>query len=292
MTENRSESDSGTKRRTLLATSGVGLSTSLVGCLHRGGFGRREDETITPSAATATAPPNECGPAALSLSELLGDESGEESRCPDGARPSVAIENERTEDVTAAVDITKDGALTESYTLESGERVIEPRAFHATESGLFRTAETRGTVRIEGEPEREVVWPARSCYRHAIAIVPDGLEIGWVEPLSGTGDVDHDCYAGDSALLRIYSLGTSRTIDVTIVDSCAETETTETFEVPESREESVVTPDLLTNGGVYEITVDVRNGPTKTHSFDEDCRGISVTVDEDGELRITTMSAL
>ncbi|OVE83524.1 hypothetical protein [Natronolimnobius baerhuensis] len=269
-------------RRDLFAIAGSGVTIPVVGCLQRGSS---NTDVLTPSPSIDTEAPADCGPAALSLSERLGDNPGDEGPCPEDAKPAIAVENERDEDVTVSVDIDHDDALTESYALDSGERVLERQAFQSVESGWFGSTELRATIQIENEPDREVVWPDRSCYRHAIAIVPDGLEIGWIEPLDGVGDIDHDCYTGDTVSFRLESLGEVRTVSVTIVDVCAETETTETVDAG-AYEEGVWLSDVLTNGGVYEITVSVENGPTETYAFDAECGGLNAVIDEDGDLDV------
>lgn len=231
---------------------------------------------MTPSSASPSNPDDGCGPAALSLSELFTDETGDRSFCFDGATPSLAIENERDETLTVTVDVETDGAITETYTLESGERVVERNAFEAK-------ARLTGTVTVDGEGEQSIEWPERSCYRHGIALTPDGIEIGRIEPLSGPGDTQHDCYPGDGVPLRVRSAD-ARTVTVEITDLCTGTNVTETLEP--NADETARLDDVLANGGTYTVAVDVEGGQSRTHEFREDCWGVSVAVDGDGTVRV------
>ncbi|WP_259532850.1 hypothetical protein [Halalkaliarchaeum sp. AArc-CO] len=86
----------------------------------------------------------------------------------------------------------EDGELAETYMLEPGERVVKASGFEAR-------SEVSGRVTIDGEERHRLLWPERSCYRHGIALGSEAIETGWVEPLEGPGDTQHDCYAGVDA---------------------------------------------------------------------------------------------
>lgn len=264
-------------RRQLLTTAGVALSASYSGCI---GNVDGEDP-VTPSSGTTSEVSDDCGPAEYSLSELFTTEIGDPSSCFTGATPSVAIENERDETLTVTVNIDNEDAITETYTLASDERIVERSAFEA-EAGVT------GIVSIDGEVEQRVEWPDRSCYRHGIALTPDGVEIGLVEPLRGPGDTQHDCYAGDDALVSVHSVGESRTITVKIVDLCAETASTQTVDL--SADESERVTGALTTGGMYDVTVDVKDGDSQTYEFYEGCWGVEISIEEDGEVRLHEMA--
>lgn len=264
-------------RRTLLAAVPA-AATPVVGCLDDGSGGGEagSDDAVTPSSDDDAEPDDGCGPAAQSLSDLLTRETGDPADCPDSASTSFALENERDESLEVSVDVEGEDALAGTYALEPGERVVEG-------SALEPAAEVAGTVTVDGE-ETAVSWPDRSCYRHGIALTPDGVENGWVEPLQGPGDTQHDCYAGDDALLRVGSVGESRTVAVTVVDRCAGTEVTETFEVDADGSEQA--RGLLTNGGAYDLEIDVEEGESATHEFADDCWGAVIGVEADGEVRV------
>jgi hypothetical protein len=143
------------------------------------------------------------------------------------------------------------------------------------------------TVTIEGETASGS-WEGRSCYRHGIAIGPDEVEFSLVEPLSGPGDTQHDCYAGDDASIRIYNGGTERTVSLRVVDQCTGTTTTETFEMAPDDVESV--GDAIENGGVYDATVSAEGGGEDTYEFENDCWGVSASIDTDGEVTVRRMA--
>lgn len=271
------------KRRDLLSTTAVGLTTPLVGCSGTN-TNRNGEVSMASSASTAPQSPAGCGPAAIPLSELLTDETGDDSVCPSDGSPSFAIENERDATVSVTVDINQDGALTETYTLAPGERAIESRAFQI-DDGLFQRGGIRTTVRIQDESEHEINWPAWSCYRHGVAITPDGLRAGWIEPLDGVGDIQHDCYAGDETVIQVYSLERPHTLTITVRDLCAGTETTETYDFDADVTELL--SGFLLSGGRYEILVDVEDGPSDTYEYDGECRDVIVEVRDHDNLVIS-----
>lgn len=275
-------------RRTLLSAVAAGGGAVLAGCLAdrngsdgADGSGGTDESNGTdgptlPSPAEPTTT-GDCGPADAPLSSLLGDETGDPGFCFEGARPDLAIANERDESVTANVRID---ALDASYELEPGERVVERRAFEAA-------ADREATVMLEGSDETFAGrWDARSCYRHGLAVTDDGLEIGWIEPLRGPGDTQHDCYPGTGARLEVGNLGGIRTVTVIVEDRCAGTKTEETIELEKGRE---TIEDALVNGGNYDVTVDVHDGGEASYEFREGCWGVSAQVEEDGSVRITSI---
>ena len=267
-------------RRQILATTGFALSTSVAGCITDT---RRTtgDSPITPAPGTPPSSSGDCGPAERSVSELLTAETGDSSYCPEAAEPSLAVENERDEHHTVTVELSTEEGFTESYTLDPDERAVESTAFRTE-------AEISGTVRIDDDERYSVTWPDRSCFRHGIALTPDGIEIGWIEPLSGPGDTQHDCYAADTAQLRLISAGKARTVTVTVADRCANSESTKTVEL--AADEVETSNDTLTNGGMYTLTVDVHDGGSETYDFHETCWGVSALVDEAGEIRMENIS--
>lgn len=257
------------KRRHLLSTAGLVALSPLVGA----------DDPVRPSESDASVPDGDCGATTLSVSERLTADHGDppvhyvDSR----TTPSLVVQNERPDRVTVTVDIDQRDALTETYTLEPGERVVERSAVRVDWN-------VTSTVRIEGEGERRVAWPHQSAYRHGIALTLDGLEVGWIPPLDGVGDVQHDCYAGDEAPLQLVSLGDARTVTVDVVDLCTTAETTETVELGADGGESL--SNVLTSGGLYDVTVAVEDGPTETYEYREECGGLEAAVDENGNLYI------
>lgn len=269
------------KRRTLLAGAGSALSLSVAGCIDdiRSGDDGSGDPG-SPSDGTPRERGDHCGPASQSLSELLAEEAGDASICPADAAPSFALENERETEVTVSVNVGDGDGLAETYTLPPGERVVEPAAFETH-------PDLAGTITV-GTAETEVAWPDRSCYRYGVSLTPDGVENGWVEPLRGPGDTQHDCYAGDDAVVYVRSEGENRTVEVTVTDRCDGGETTETFELDAGETEQ--TRELLTNGGVYDIDVDVEDGGSESYEFREECWGLDVTVAADGEVSMQRLA--
>ena len=262
------------KRRALLATTGTALAAPLGGCLAPGPDSGSSDDVLTPSAASASAPPDGCGPADRPLSALLVDDPGRQPACYDGAEPAFTAMNERTEPVTLSVALGDDGHFAERYELASGERVVHGRAFDAA-------PDITGTVTVAGE-EWAVRWPERACYHHAVAVTPEGIQIGWLEPIDGPADTQHDCYPGDSASVQVWSSGGSHEVTVTIEDQCAETTDTETFGL--SGEESEWLSGVLVSGGTYTVTVSVADGEEDAYAFRDGCGGVAAAIDEAGQI--------
>lgn len=263
------------KRRALLATAALGGGAILGGCLDEAGESDDGNGSEPPTGSSGETPAGDCGPAADPLSELLGDDSGDLDACFEGATPDLVVENGRGDALAATVAV--DDVFEESYDLEPGERAIERGPFEAA-AGL------EVTVTLEDGIELTESWDERSCYRHGVAITDDGLEVGWVEPLQGPGDTQHDCYPGSDAPLEVGNVGEPRTVTVTIEDRCAGTSTTETLELEADDGDRL--DGLLESGGVYDVTVDVEGGEAETYEFHEGCWGVSALVDEDGGVRI------
>lgn len=231
--------------------------------------------TETPVGRTPSEPEDpDCGPAELSVSELLSDDPGDPGPCFEGATPSFAVENEREEAVELDLELEAATTFEATYSLAPGERAVESRAFETA-------PDVAGTVTVDDET-RTVSWPERSCHRYGVALLPDGVEIGWIEPLSGPGDTQHDCYPWADVPLEIGSAGVDRTITATVVDRCSSETTTETVSVAADERERI--EDVLTSGGVYDVTIDVDDGDERTHTFRELCWGVVAGVGEDGEI--------
>lgn len=268
-------------RRTVLSSVVAGIgATATAGCLGR------NDSAPTPSDGSElpeNEPSGSCGLAAEPLSSRFVNDGGTDA-CFDGAEPSLAVANERDEPVEAAVEISAHGSdepvLSGRYNLDPGERTVERRALPAH-------GERTARVTIDGGTESGS-WGEASCYRHGIAIGPDEVGFGLVAPMSGPGDTQHDCYAGDGAAIRIYNGGAARTVRLQVVDHCAGTTATEPFEMEPDGVESV--RDAIVNGGVYDVTVSAEDGGEGTYEFANDCGGLSASIDSDGGVEIWGMA--
>ena len=261
-------------RRRILATTGVTFAGSLAGCLDREpGI---EADRITPTSRESTGTEEDCGPAAQPLSALLSEDAGDSEHCFDGATPSFAVENERGEAVTVDFDLETENGFAETYDLDAGERAVESSAFESQQ----RIA---GTVHVDGVGWT-VEWSERSCRRYGVAVVPYGVEIGWIEPLEGPGDTQHDCYPWAPIPVEVGSAGEGRTVAVTITDLCAETAIEETIEIATDDRERI--DDALVSGGVYDVTVDVDGGDSRTRELRDVCWGVVAAISETGEIRI------
>lgn len=267
------------KRRDLLAVGSGTTALALAGCPDALASSPEDDEgeALTPVDREPGEPEGEgCGPASLPLSELLTDRIGDQDACFEGAEPSLVIQNERAAAVEASVDLDAEGGLSGTYSLDPGERAVEPSAFVTAES-------VSGTVTVDDE-EWAVEWPERACYRYGIAIVPDAVEIGWVQPIQGPGDTQHDCYPGTPLDLEIGAIDGEWTVTATVTDRCTVTDREETVTVsPDGRRRL---EDVFESGGVYDVTIDVDGGGSTTKAFREVCWGVSATVEADGGIRL------
>ena len=264
-------------RRQLLAAATGTAAYSLAGCaeLLAGGTNEATPNPVTPiDRDEAEVPPADCGPADQPLSERLTNVSGNEDACFKGATPSLVIENERDESVDLDVDLGEQFA--DEYTIAAGDRRYESNAFEAT-------ADIEGRVTIDGD-DWELVWADRSCYRYGIAITSEGPVIGWVKPITGPGDTQHDCYPGASIPLTIGSEAGAWTVSATIRDTCSDSTDDRTVTLEDDEHERI--DDLLTSGGAYEVTIDVADGETEKISFDAVCWGVTASIRSDGTVRL------
>lgn len=235
------------------------------------------DEALIPE------PTGDCGQATTALSTLLGRDPGESSFCNEDLSPSFAIENERSErvDVTVEVRTGEDILATLDYRLEAGERVVERYVERAADPdrGVTVAEFDAVAVTVDGE-EYTGTWDEPSCYRRAVAVVPGGVEVGYVEPMTGPADTMHDCYAGDSKQLRFSVEGASREVHVVLVDHCAE----EVIEASYTLDPGITADqDALVGGERYDLVVDVEDGSHTIYEYDEQCPGLYVTISPDGD---------
>ncbi|GAB3040280.1 hypothetical protein GCM10025298_31960 [Natronobiforma cellulositropha] len=239
----------------------------------RGGDGR-----LVPLEDLETPPLDDgCGPAAYPLSALLSRERGRHSRdpCFDGATTALAVENERDGPVDAAVTVTTSSGSTvleRSYRLSAQERRLESNVLDGNET---HTA----TVTIDGE-STTASWDGPSCYRHGLAILPEGLAIGYVEPDGGIGDTQYDCYAGDDTVLFLSNDGLARTVAVEVVDDCHGETADRTLEVGAGERARI--DGVLEAGGRFTVRIDVAGDRTASFTLSAVCRGVEVRIDEDG----------
>lgn len=278
-------------RRKLLAFIGAGSSVGIAGCLgdaetpdsQDGNEPTREAVSTTQTESneevTLPQPTGECGPAAMPQSARFVDEGGDSSYCYEGAEASLAIENERDETLPVGVKIVtaQETVFEVSYTLSPNERIIERSVLTAHET---HTA----SVTVDGEDAVTGEWGDVSCFRHGISLTPEAVEFGLIPPLSGPGDTQHDCYAGDSAQIAVSTDDVPQTVTVSIVDHCKETVDEETVTLAPNRFERI--HDLLLNGGIYDVVVAVDGGHAAIYNFQEECWGVSAQIDEEGKVTV------
>lgn len=273
-------------RRTLLTAIAVGGGAILAGCLEddpvdqndaddSGGDERSDDGETNTWVADVPEPTGDCGIAASSIREYLIEDpataEGADPHCMQGARPSIVVENARESSLSATVEIDS-AAYERTVELESGERHVDSGAFEVDES-------VTGSVTI-GDETHSVAWDAWSCYRHAIVIDESDVVAGWIEPLSGVGDIEHDCYAGAEAILAVGNEGDSREVRIYVTDHCDETTDEKTIDI--EADGRVRIEDSLVAGGLYDVTVETADGEWERYSFDEECWGIEAIVDDGG----------
>lgn len=260
--------------------AGTSTTSALAGCPDTLATTLGDEETsepITPVDRSPSTPEREtCGSASLTLPERLSNEAGDPAACFDGAEPGLAIENGRDETIDVAIALATETDLPESISLDAGERIVETGAFVADDS-------VTGTLTV-GDEEWELEWTEWSCYRHGVAVFEDDIEIGWIEPIHGPGDTQHDCYPGTSIPLEVGVADEKRTVTVTVVDRCAESDWEETVIVAADDREGF--DDVIESGGVYEVSIDVEDGSAEQQEFHDVCWGITASVDEDGEIRL------
>lgn len=176
------------------------------------------------------------------------------------------------------MEVAADGetVFERSYSLEAGERAIEQEVGPA---GDLESV----TVTAGDAGSRSGEWAGTACYRHTAVLTGEGLETGYVSPLAGPGDTQHDCYAGDPAPIVLHS-ETARTATVTVVDHCRESVDEETVEFEGDGVARL--EDALTNGGRYDVVVEVEDGGAAAAGFHDACWGLSVSIDGDGDVEI------
>lgn len=138
-----------------------------------------ERPTVSTDEVTIPSPTGTCGAAAEPQSAKFVDDGGDDSpACREGAEPSLAIENERNEQLTLAVEVASDEIpiFEESYTLSPVDRIVEQHALSAHEK---HTA----SVVVDGEESVAGEWAEISCYRHGISVTAKDIEFGHVPPL-------------------------------------------------------------------------------------------------------------
>ncbi|MFC4989876.1 MULTISPECIES: hypothetical protein [Saliphagus] len=230
--------------------------------------------------ASVPEPDGNCGPDAEPLSSALLDRVDQnEGVCHEDLTPSFVVANEREGAVTAAVEITsgEEPIFEGSYSLGASERAIEQDVGAAADLESV-------TVTVEGDEELSGGWVGTACYRHAAVLTDDGLATGYVSPLAGLGDTQHDCYAGDPVSIRVSNEGSPRTATITVVDHCRESVVEESL--PLEDEGVARLEDALTNGGRYDVAVEVEEGGVAVEEFRDACWGLSVSIDGEGEPEI------
>lgn len=275
------------ERRRLLAMAALGVG-SLTGCIADGTAPQSTEpsnDTETPTATPTDddvvipTPTGRCGTAAVPQSAQFVDDGGGSPACFEGAEPSLAIENEREDEITVDLELAPesgDETMFEArYTLASGERVVEQRTLVAQKDYTARVTLGDGETATGS-------WTGTSCYRHGISLTPDGVSFGLVPPLSGPGDTQHDCFAGDAATISLRSEAVAQTVTVHVVDHCEEAVVDETITVAADGVERL--DDVIENGGLYDVIFAVDDGGVETFEFDNQCWGISAAVDENGNV--------
>lgn len=273
-------------RRRLLAAvaTGSGAVVAGAGCLADRFDPARTgtDDGRSPGTnAASTSAADECGVGDEPLAALLTDDPGDGDACPSDPSPSFAVENDRDEQVRVIVTFGDGGSFERTYDLEPGDRAVEGRGV-PTKDGL------RATVVVEsedGDPdESTATWDHRSCKRHAVVVSEDGLETGYVDPIAGPIDTQHDCYAGDVVPIRVYNDGATRAVTVRVDDRCAGERVEERLSLEPDDVERV--DDAIENGGVFDVTLELADGTAETYRFHEECWGLSASIDADGAVTI------
>ena len=284
------------RRRTLLAAGA--FLTSLSGCLNRGDISNNDDtssdnesslddhpDTTVPLDSIETPSLGEnCGPSELPLSALLTDrrrrpDAYDETCNHSSAITSLAIENERDQPIDVRVGIeSADRAyqFDEEYTLESDQRIVEEYEISAHDDYAV-------TIDIEGGETVTGTWEGSSCFRRGIAILPDGAAIGYVEPFFGPGDASYDYYAGDDAMVIVRNGDSPQKLYIQIDDLCRDETVEKVMDIDPDGHASL--HDLLTVGGVYEVTVEVEDGESATERFDKLKRPLRITISDYGRIR-------
>lgn len=282
------------QRRHLLAAAGGALAGGLAGCL---GVGERPEirTAIDRPRADRSEPGAGCSDALQRpLSERLIDDPGEDPGERHGtcSEPALAVANVRAAavDVELELPLARDRARKPSQQrqieagleLQPGERVV---LRHAVEPG----APLAGTVVVDGD-EHAVEWPARSCRRHGLAIVPDGVEIGWIEPAAGWGGPQHFCYVGETLPVRVRNRGGARTVRVAIEDPCTGSERSQRFAF--ASEGSKLLDEPAVTGRDYEIEVDGIRVDAASATYEGHCQPPQVLIDRDGAVEVRPLGIM
>lgn len=293
------------RRRAVLRNASVGLGALAAGCSGLSGTtGDPETTTRTPGEQTSRTSPEPtttrrslpweepCGAVTRPVSErLLNEPDPEHEDCntPSG----FVVANERESAVEAWVTVSGNpiedehdpgmGPENEPYRLDAGERNV----VSYTDETAFHTAEgTTVTVDVWDETYTET-WSGASCYRSAVVIGPDGIEVGWLEPVGGLGDPQHSCYAGDVAGIGLHNERPSESrITVSVERPCLGTSDAVSVSLPGG--ESYLVDDLLVSGGHYLGTVSLADGPERSFAFPGagNCWGMNVFVTSDADIEI------
>ena len=284
------------RRRTIIAAGA--FLTPLSGCLNRGdvlhgddtssdddsSLDDHPDTTVSLDSIETPSLGENCGPSEFPLSALLTDQrrrpDADDERCNhSGAITSLAIENERDQpiDVTVGIESAdRSYQFDEGYALESDQRIVEEYEISAHD-------EYAVTIDIEGGETVTGTWEGKSCFRRGIAILPDGAAIGYVEPFFGPGDASYDYYAGDDAMLIVSNGNSPQTVHVQIDDLCRDETIEKVMEIDPDGIASL--DDILTVGGVYEVTVEVEDGESATELFDGLKRALWITISDYGRIQ-------
>ena len=284
------------ERRELLCGVAAGGAV-LAGCLDAARGGSDDDSTAptddgpgdgtsengSGAETTGASASGDCA-AAVPLSEQLTDEVPDDQHvvCSDDREPSLVVANEREEATTVVVEAGEGAKRVEIGPLElaPGERSVHSRVVAA---GAFD--ELAATV--DGE---STTWdPEESgplCYRRGAVVTDDGVEFGYIEPLAGPGDAQHDCYAGDPAQIAIYNEDRTAVVELSVSDHCGDDDAE--FEIELEPDEVVRKREALTNGGIADVAVALDDA-TASHRFDEECWGLEIGI-VDGEPEIQPMA--
>lgn len=278
------------KRRQVLAlvvSSTVGLS----GCIaiqsdsndgQRDSAGDEVDDSSNEMDSPESGPPDEesptipdptgeCGPASLPPAERLTADPGGD--CDDDAEPQLALMNDWSEQVSARVTIE-----TNDETVFERTFVLGPDEYTTVDPGIPVVQMETVTASIEDRSAYAASWPNESCKLHAVAITPDGIEAGYLDPVSGTGGLPR-CYAGEAHEVELHNR-TMDYLDVTItaVDHCAEVTRSISLEI---NPQGTRLLDLsLAIGGIYTIVGEVHGGGADTYELEDSCGKVEIEIEE------------
>lgn len=293
------------KRRTLLRLTTMGSAlTQLSGCLSHAESSPIEnstdessangDSTQEPSAESPipleeinTPSVDDCGPADLPLSALLsytpshGTLSKNTGKCAVQHDVSVVLENERSESVQVTIDVrsSDEQVFEKTYDLEPGERYLDRKQSQST---FPAEGDHIVTVTVNDEEPVTGGWYGISCDRHGIAILPDGVAIGYEPQIR---QVHGSCYAGEERSLAIFNGDAQYTVTARVHDHCRDETTELTWEMePEDVEH--MSDVFRVGGGLYEVIIDVAEGERIEKEFTEICQSLQVVIGIEGDVTI------